>query len=328
MMVTGDQGPGGCAPGLSDLAALRGLEILESAPERRFDSLVRVAKMALDVPLAMVTLVDEDGDRMRPRSQIDLTDGGRLAALCGFALVDDAPVVVPDTSVDERFADNPLMSGMPDVRFYAAIPIRVRGIPVGTLCLADARPRELTATQRRVLDDLGVLVETEVSYRHDGLLDHLTGLLNRRGLERAGSVLLQQAVRDGREVAVVFGDLDGLKAVNDRSGHAAGDRALRECADLLADSFRSSDVIARVSGDEFAVLLLSQGLTFAPDDLQHAVDRFRDRMQARNAAAPDSAPLGMSLGAASRPATEALVLADLLREADALMYAEKGRQAR
>lgn len=327
-MVTGDQDLGGDSTGVSDRAALRGLEILESAPQGRFERLVRVATMALGVPLALVTLVDEDSDLMRPRTQIDLTDGGRLAALCGFALVDDAPVVVPDTSLDERFADNPLMLGAPHVRFYAAVPIRVRGLPVGTLCLADTRPRHLSPDQLRVLDDLGSLVETEVSHRHDGLLDHLTGLLNRRGLERAGSVLLQQAVRDGREVAVVFGDLDGLKAVNDRDGHAAGDQALRECADLLADSFRSSDVIARVSGDEFAVLLVSHGPQFAPEDLPHAMDRFRERVQARNAAAPDSAPLGMSLGAASRPATETMVMDDLLREADALMYAQKGRQAR
>jgi len=139
--------------------------------------------------------------------------------------------------------------------------------------------------------------------------DALTGLLNRRGLELVGDQILATARRTGRAVVLLYLDLDGLKPVNDTLGHAAGDALLADAARQLAGAFREADAVARVGGDEFAVLLL--GADPGSTDLLCA--------RARRCLAGVTA----SVGAAVAREAVGCSLAELLDVADTRMYQEK-----
>jgi len=149
------------------------------------------------------------------------------------------------------------------------------------------------------------------------LVDELTGLRNRRGFLTAAEPLLRIAHRERHDVVVLYIDLDNMKAINDRYGHAAGDQALADTAALLRDTFRESDLIARLGGDEFCVLLYASSL-----------DTPVERLMASLAAGPARTPaIELSVGAALRPGSEATPVEELLRRADAAMYVDKGAKA-
>lgn len=151
------------------------------------------------------------------------------------------------------------------------------------------------------------------------LLDELTGLNNRRGLQTVGEQALYDARRAGAPVALLFIDIDGLKQINDTFGHAAGDDALRAMADVIRSSTRESDIAARIGGDEFCVLLL--------DKAGEAVQRVQERIVAgADAAGADHAlpfQLSATIGAAAIDARMPGSLPELLRQADKLMYEHK-----
>jgi len=155
-----------CAPLPADeaerLRALREAQLLDTPPEERFDRLTRLARRAFDVPLALVTLVDAERQWFKSRAGIDTDQTPREAAFCAYTIHGDEPFVVPDAQLDPRFADNPMVAGGPRIRFYAGHPVRLGGQRIGTLCLGDQRPRDLTEADRLMLRDLALLVEQEL----------------------------------------------------------------------------------------------------------------------------------------------------------------------
>jgi two-component system, cell cycle response regulator len=156
------------------------------------------------------------------------------------------------------------------------------------------------------------------------LVDELTGLYNRRGFLALARQQLRVADRLGSRVCQVFVDLDGLKRINDTHGHSEGDRALVETAQLLRETFRESDVIARIGGDEFAVLIM--------DSQEHAGEamamRLRDNVAARNAWAGRQYELSLSTGIACCDPRTPVSVDELLAEADLWMYAHKRQKRR
>jgi ribonuclease BN (tRNA processing enzyme)/DNA-binding response OmpR family regulator len=137
------------------LDALDRLAILDTSPEERFDRVTRLAAAALDVPIALVSLVDKDRQWFKSRFGLDVRETGRDAAFCAHVVHDRQEIVVPDTLLDERFADNPLVVGSPRVRFYAGAPLILDdGSCIGTLCVIDTRPRRLTPGALATLRDL------------------------------------------------------------------------------------------------------------------------------------------------------------------------------
>ncbi len=151
--------------------------------------------------------------------------------------------------------------------------------------------------------------------------DRLTGLLNRGATETALQQLLEDAAHGGFRVHVMFVDLDGFKAVNDRLGHAAGDRVLQESANRLRSVLRDEDLLGRFGGDEFVVVL--SGRHAAGGDLAARVcSRLRDAMVPPIAVDGVSCQLGASIGTATYP-DDAVELAALLQVADAAMYEAK-----
>jgi len=137
------------------LAALRGCGVLDTAPEPAFDDVARLAGQLCNAPIALVSLVDESRQWFKARVGVPLNETPREVAFCAHAILGEVPLIVPDALLDPRFADNPFVTHDPHLRFYAGIPLVLEpGLAVGTLCVIDVVPRQLTATQ---LDGLQVL---------------------------------------------------------------------------------------------------------------------------------------------------------------------------
>lgn len=148
------------------LGALRALLLLDTPPEERFDRIVHFAAREFDVPIALISLVDENRQWFKSRVGVDACETSREISFCGHAVSMDAPLVIEDALLDERFADNPLVTGPPHIRFYAGAQLRLpSGLVMGTLCLIDRRPRALDAMDLGILGSLRALVVEELSAR-------------------------------------------------------------------------------------------------------------------------------------------------------------------
>jgi diguanylate cyclase (GGDEF)-like protein len=309
----------------SRLEALRATDLLDTPPEERFDRVTRLARRLFGVSTALVSLVDADRQWFKSRQGLDVAETTREVSFCGHAILDENPLVVPDASADERFVDNPLVTQAPRIRFYAGQPVAApNGCRVGTLCIIDQTPRNLSEDDLVLLKDLAALIEDELAAIRAGTIDSLTGLSNRRGFELLAEKSLQFCRRRGEPACVVFLDMDGFKAINDKLGHNAGDRALTEFGQLLLKTFRQSDVVARLGGDEFVVLLSGS----RESDAQRTLRRLQENVRAHCTAAGLPYELRFSAGTIGCDAHESL--SDLLNEADRRMYENKHkrRQAR
>lgn len=154
------------------------------------------------------------------------------------------------------------------------------------------------------------------------LVDELTGVLNRRGFEDQMARELKLARRRDRPLVLMFMDVNDFKRINDQYGHAEGDRALREVAELLASTFRASDIIARLGGDEFVVVPLDSELR----DIGIPEQRLMRRIEERNASTNRPYPLAVTVGMAEYDPADACTLWELVSRADQHMYARKPGQ--
>ncbi len=301
------------------LQSLVSLYLLDTQPEERFDRITRLACKVFHVPIALISLIDAERQWFKSRQGILLQQAPRAESLCAHTILGDGIMMVPDTLADSRFADNPLVTGNPHVRFYAGHPIHSPdGARVGSLSIIDRRPRELSVDDQGMLADLAAMIDREFFLIEQATTDELTHLSNRRGFATVGAHVLALCRRGRQPAAVVAFDLDNFKHVNDTQGHEAGDHVLRQFAKMLFTHFRASDIVARLGGDEFAVLC---GGTSAPA-LHGTLDRLKGQsatsMLAR--AYPD---LSWSAGVADFHPESTDTIGDLLRIADARMYADK-----
>jgi signal transduction histidine kinase len=182
--------PGVPANEAERLNKLRQYEILDTPPELAFDDLTALAAHIADVPIALVSLVDADRQWFKSRYGLEAPQTPRDVSFCGHVVQSGVPLLVHDAQTDERFGDNPLVTGEPHVRFYAGVPLRTwDGYVLGTLCTIDHQPRELTAKQRELL---GMLAQQVV--------DQLE--LRRQTLQlRARQAILQTDLRETSDVA-------------------------------------------------------------------------------------------------------------------------------
>ena len=154
------------------------------------------------------------------------------------------------------------------------------------------------------------------------LVDELTGLYNLRGFLTLATRDQQVARRGDETLLVAFADLDDLKRVNDTAGHAAGDRALRDTALVLRQTFRDADLVARIGGDEYAVLVRHAG----PESAGVLADRLRRQVREFNRRAARPYQLSISLGFAAHKASTLDSVAGLLERADRALYRDKRRK--
>ena len=148
------------------LGRLRQLGLLDTGREERFDRLTRIAAAAFDVPIALISLIDAERQWFKSGHGLATRQTSRDLAFCAHAVRQKSDLVVADTWLDNRFADHPLVLGEPRIRFYAGAPlILADGTCLGTLCLIDTRPRQLSAVELNLLHDLRDLVLLEITRR-------------------------------------------------------------------------------------------------------------------------------------------------------------------
>lgn len=239
------------------LMSLHALHILDTPNENRYDRITRMARRLFDVDICLISLVDTNRQWFKSKVGLDACETERDISFCGHAILHDEVFVINDAATDNRFYDNPLVTGAPNVRFYAGYPIKSpTGHRIGTLCIIDSKPRKLSPDEIRTLKDLGAMVEDEIKIASQAAVDDLTRVANRRGFHLFANNTLSVCRRTGTPAELAFFDLDGFKEINDTHGHAAGDDVLRYFAGLLVKCFRDADAIGRLGGDEFVVLLV------------------------------------------------------------------------
>jgi GAF domain-containing protein len=146
------------------LAALRELLILDTPPEERYDKVVQFAAAEFDMPVALLSLIDENRQWFKASVGLDVCETTRDISFCGHAILQPDIFVIPDARADERFADNPIVTGQPHVIFYAGAPLTMpSGFTIGTLCLIDHKPRTLDATELAILATLRDLLLEELN---------------------------------------------------------------------------------------------------------------------------------------------------------------------
>ena len=302
------------------LGTLRSLNILDTPPEERFDRLTRMAKRLLGVPIALVSLIDENRQWFKSCVGLGASETSRDISFCGHAILGNEVFIIPDTQMDDRFADNPLVVGDPKIRFYAGCPLRApNGRKLGTLCIIDRQPRDLGKDDLEALEDLASMVERELAAVQLATLDELTNISNRRGFMMLAEHSMHLCARQKIPASLVFMDLDKFKPINDTFGHTEGDRALAAFAERMKNTFRDSDLFARLGGDEFVVLLTNTSKKAA----EEIVAKFRQSLEKYNQDANRGYDISFSYGIVEYSPEKHPAIETLLTDGDALMYERK-----
>lgn len=148
------------------LNALHDYQVLDTPPEAAFDNITTVAAALFGAPIVLVSLIDQDRQWFKSRVGLDATETPRAIAFCDHAIREEEPLVVRDTTLDPRFASNPLVTGALGIRFYCGVPLRTpEGHGLGTLCLIDKVPREIDHEKLVALRSLAHQVEIELEIR-------------------------------------------------------------------------------------------------------------------------------------------------------------------
>ena len=302
------------------LDALYRMELLDTPAEEAFERITRLAKSVLEMPIVLVSLIDEDRQWFKSNHGMDAGETPRNVAFCDQTIRNSEPMVVENALLDERFADNPFVTGEPGIRFYAGVPLRTReGHNIGTLCAIDLKPRKISGQQLNVLEDLARLVVDEMELRLIATTDSLTAAMTRRAVLEAAGRDLARAKRQKSNLCCAVLDIDHFKPVNDALGHAAGDLVLQEVVDVCRDSLRISDYIGRVGGEEFAIILPDTGEKAAFDVVERMRSGIENLIIKFNG---KTVPVTASFGVAGL--TPAINSFDaLLREADTALYVAK-----
>ncbi|MHC5349432.1 GGDEF domain-containing protein [Metapseudomonas furukawaii] len=311
------------------LQTLRDQDLLDTPAEHYLDTLVRLIRDLFLVNSAFITLVDQDRQWFKARTGLLQAETPRDISFCGHAILLSDLLLVTDARLDPRFADNPLVLGPPHIRFYAGQQIHAAdGQVIGTLCIADASPRQLDAAGIRHLRDLATLAEGYLQMRalsqqtrslreavdreqRKALLDPLTQLWNRGGLNHFYP-LEQARVQDaGLRLGVIYCDLDHFEKVNDQHGHGAGDQVLWESARRMTAALRPQDLLTRPGGEEFVALVAVHDEA----ELMRVAERLRlaigqAPMALDTQALAQTASFGVTLALCGESQAEALARAD------------------
>lgn len=274
--------------------------VLDSGREQQFDDLAQLAARICEVPIALISLVDADRLYFKAAVGYNKQESSLQPSFCVHAIRQTGVFVVPDTAQDARFARMPAVVTPPHHRFYAAAPLLApNGAALGTICVIDTKPRNLSASQADSLAIIARQIVAQLELRLQSARDPLTGLLHRRYMEEQLTALLHRARRRTTPLSALMMDLDDFRSVNDTAGHSAGDAVLKAVGQLLAQSVRREDAACRYGGDEFVLILPDMTLETA----QRRAEALRTQLRQLRISANGKAvgPITASLGVASYP---------------------------
>lgn len=249
------------------LAALQRFELLDTPAEPAFDQITRLAAKLLKVPVALISLVDRDRQWFKSRVGLPVRETPREHAFCAHALDSDTLLVVGDARQDERFAGNPLVTGDPNIRFYAGAPLRTAdGLTLGTICVIDDQPRPaLTPEEEEALRDLSAMVMAHIEARRAvGYLHPVTSLSNRfRFLADADALSDDPAAVPGTAPGVAPGVAVVIDAAASQQyaeltrvlGQVCADAFETDCARRIAACLPGHTRLYHVSPARFACIL-------------------------------------------------------------------------
>lgn len=288
-----------------------------------FDRIVRLLRALTGASAAAFTVLDGGRQFYKAHEGIGVRETPRDVSFCTHTIERTEMLVVPDARLDARFADSPLVSGPGGHCFYAGMPVRApSGLPLGALCILDPTPRTIDTPEREAILDLTGALEESLMLRSLSILDPLTGLFNRRHFTDTVGREWLRGFAAQVPLALLMIDIDHFKAYNDRYGHAAGDECLRDVAAALrVGARRIGDVLARIGGEEFVLLLPGTGATEA----LALAERIRAAVVGRRLE-HERSPFGrvsLSIGIATVTSTAAETLADAMLRADAALYRAK-----
>jgi diguanylate cyclase (GGDEF)-like protein len=279
-----------------------------------------MAQRLFNVPIALVSLVDENRQWFKSCIGLTAKETSRDVSFCGHAILDDQIFIIPDTAEDERFADNPLVINEPHIRFYAGCPLRFTdGSRLGTLCIIDTKPRNLSNDDIETLKDLASTAERELAAIELATIDELTKIPNRRGFMMLSQHSLNLCTRQKIPATLVFMDLDKFKQINDMFGHAEGDKVLKIFANQISSECRESDLFARLGGDEFVILFINTTTNATKD----TIIRLQQSLNEHRPETNNSYDISFSYGMVSFDPDKHNTIKALLEDGDSQMYQHK-----
>ena len=306
-----------------DLTMSRLLSIA-SLPD--LDALTQMCQKMFDVDMAAISLVDDKYQWFKSKAGLDLTSTSRDISFCIWVISHGDHLLVENAAEHSFFSNNPFVTSAPYIRFYSGIPLySKRGYILGTLCIMHSQPRMMSVheieLQAYMARQAELLIE-KYEIEQLAMTDSLTGLYNRRYFDQRARDEISNARRSAQPLSVVVLDIDDFKRINDSFGHSAGDIALIKLARIMKQELRSSDVVSRVGGEEFHILL--------PNTPETVALRVAERMRVAIKANPivlgepseEPACLTCSFGISSLQAQDHHI-DSVLKRADAAMYEAK-----
>ena len=276
------------------VASLNRYCVLDSGNESQFDRITALVRSVFKVPIAAVSLVDVDRQWFKSMDGLDVSETPRDVSFCAHTILTRDALNVADAKHDPRFAENALVTGDPHIRAYLGAPLKTPdGYNVGALCAIDSNPRAFGLADEAVLASFAALVVDELELRMIGQSDYLTGAKTRRAF--MADLEAACALPPESRGALIMLDLDHFKRVNDCFGHPAGDDVLRAAAAACRGAIRRADVLGRLGGEEFAILL--RGMTIS--DAMECAERVRQSVAELRALPDPGLVVTVSMGVAA-----------------------------
>lgn len=264
---------------LSRLQEFERVNPLAHASDASFNAITKLVQTTLDMPYVAISLIDHDTQHLKAKQGFDIASTPRSQAMCEHVLQSRSPLTIEDLTEEPEFAGLSAVSASLHLRAYIAAPlITDSGHVLGSLCAFDTQPRRFTAEQIDTLNQFATVVSELFELRKEVDYDFLTKVFNRRGFETVLRREMARLNRDGAPCTLAMLDLDHFKHVNDTYGHPVGDTVLKALTKMVKVNMRESDYLARLGGEEFALLLPNTpiiGALKVADRIRAAVAAFR-----------------------------------------------------